>query len=86
MTAASMCGSVRSFSRERMMRICASLSSFFTGRFQIETFKIGHLNLNIVIEKWFEGRHKLVLKLDKQDIKFDERENITKDPSHINYL
>ena len=39
MTAASMCGSVRSFSRERMMRTCASLSSFFTGRFQIETFK-----------------------------------------------
>ena len=38
MTAASMCGSVRSFSKERMMRICASLSSFFTGRFQIETF------------------------------------------------
>ena len=38
MTAASMYGSVRSFSRERMMRTCASLSSFFTGRFQIETF------------------------------------------------
>ena len=32
MTAASMFGSVRSFWRGRMMRICASPSSFFTGR------------------------------------------------------